>query len=632
MGGIVQSLKTNARKGLGSYFVSEADESDGSFLKTPSFGAIVTNCENDHLDYWKSREGLTSGFNTFFSQVHHPEHLFWCCDDAILRSLNPPGFSYGFSEDADLRISRFSQNEKGIIFSLDFQGKQYKEVFLPLFGIHNALNGAAVFGLCLTLEIEETLIRQAFGGFQGVKRRLEWKGERHGVCCFDDYGHHPTEIAATLKALRFSIRERRLVVVFQPHRFTRTSLLWKEFIASFAQADLLFITDIYSAGEPPIAGITGEKLALAMKQGIFVSEEEIVDRVAQELRPFDVLLTIGAGNATKWGIPILEKYAAISPRFKVAVLSGGTSSEREVSLVSAKNILQCLDETFYAVKHFHIPKEGGWKDLTALQELTESDMAIPVFHGPQGEDGMMQGFLDALQIPYVGCDYRSCAICMNKAWTKQVALAHQIPIVPYIEMDLAAYRENPSSLLESIRENLHFPVWVKAVHLGSSIGVSRVERMEEVSQAAELSFSLDDRIIVEEEIQGREIEFALLGNEFIRVAAPCAILSGGGFYDYEKKYGSKAVSVEIPASITEIERQIGEELAIRAYKAMGCKGLARVDFFLDHRGVFWLNEINPFPGFTANSGYPKMWEKSGMNQKELMNQLIVLAFARARRV
>jgi len=243
---------------------------------------------------------------------------------------------------------------------------------------------------------------------------------------------------------------------------------------------------------------------------------------------------------------------------------------------------------------------------------------------------MIQGFLDTLQIPYVGCDYRSSALCMNKAWTKQVASAHQIPIVPYIEMDFATYRENRSILVERVRETLTFPVWVKAVHLGSSIGVSRALNFEELLKAADDSFSLDDQIIVEQEIRGREIEFAVLGNEWIRVAAPCAILNGGEFYDYEKKYGSNAVSVEVPAKITEVERQIGEELALRAYKAMNCKGLARVDFFLDRRGVFWLNEINPFPGFTANSGYPKMWEGSGMSQKELMNELIILGFARSR--
>lgn len=630
VGGIMQSLKLNGRKGLGPYFVAEADESDGSFLKTPSFGAIVTNCENDHLDYWENIDRLSLGFKTFFSRVERPEHLFWCRDDARLCSLHPPGFSYGFSQDADLRVSRFAQQEKGIVFTLDFQGTRYKDIFLSLFGVHNALNGAAVFGLGLTLGIDEQVLRKAFSRFQGVKRRLEWKGGAHGVSCFDDYGHHPTEIGATLKALRARIGEKRLVVVFQPHRFTRTSAFWNEFVASFVEADLLFVTDIYSAGESPIEGITGEKFALAMKKGIFVSEEEVVEKVARALRPFDVLLTLGAGHATQWGGPILETYAAFSPKYIVGVLSGGTSSEHEVSVLSAFNICSALDPIFYVVKNFHIPKQGGWKDLSSLKELQTCDIAIPVFHGPQGEDGMMQGFLDALQIPYVGCDYRACAVCMNKAWTKQVANAHQIPVVPYIEMDFATYRENPSILLERIQENLRFPVWVKAVHLGSSIGVARVETPEEVFKAADLSFSMDDYIIVEQEIRGREIEFAVLGNERIRVAAPCAILSGGGFYDYEKKYGTMASSVEIPASITEIERQIGEELAVRAYQAIGCKGLARVDFFLDYEGVFWLNEINPFPGFTANSGYPKMWEKSGMDQKELINQLIILGLARSR--
>lgn len=639
VGGIVQSLKSNGRKGDGSYFVAESDESDGSFLKTPSFGAIVTNCENDHLDYWGSSERLNQGFKTFFSQVQHPEHLFWCCDDARLRSFHPPGFSYGLSKNADLLISTVRSTAKGILFDLCFQGKQYRDIALSLFGEHNALNGAAVFGLCLSLKIDESIIRQAFKDFQGVKRRLELKAEAHGVSCFDDYGHHPTEIITTLKALRSTALEKRLVVLFQPHRFTRTRDLWNDFIASFEEADLVFITDVYSAGETPIEGITAENLAAKMKKGkvVYIPRDQAEVGVAEKLRPFDVLLTLGAGDVTKMGVPILNQYAKLTPKYMVGVLCGGTSSEHAVSLMSAKNIFRALDQTFYSVKNFYISKEGFWDENRfqkispiMLQELTSCDVVVPVLHGPQGEDGMMQGLLDALDIPYVGCDYRSSALCMNKAWTKQVMSAHQIPVVPYIEMDYVTYKKNPSLLLDRIQEELTYPVWVKSVHLGSSIGVSRATTPEEALKSAELSFSFDDHLIVEQEIKGREIEFAVLGNQSIRIAAPCAILSEGAFYDYEKKYGPEATKVEIPARITFIERQIGSELAEKAYLAAGCKGLARIDFFLDNQGVFWLNEMNPFPGFTAGSAYPKMWEESGLTMKELMNELIILAFEKSR--
>ena len=345
---------------------------------------------------------------------------------------------------------------------------------------------------------------------------------------------------------------------------------------------------------------------------------------------------MGAGDVTHMGIPILNSYADRAPKFRVGVISGGTSPEHPISLLSAKNISQSLDPKYFNVVPFVVSKEGCWDgeeriSPKILKELSLCDVVIPVMHGPGGEDGMIQGFLDTLGIPYVGCNYFSCALCMNKAWTKQVASAHQIPIVPYVEMDRSTYRINPMSFIEKIQEELTFPVWVKSVHLGSSFGVSQARCGMSLAKALDASFKLDDYVIVEQEVRGREIEFAVLGNEIIRIAEPCEILTGGAFYDYEKKYGSAASGVQIPAKITDIQKQIGTELAAKAYRACRCSGLARVDFFLDEQGVFWLNEINPFPGFTANSGYPKMWEQSGLSQRALMNELVILALSKVSR-
>ncbi len=612
VGGVIQGLQINGRSGKGDYFIAEADESDGSFLKTIPFGAIVTNCENDHLDYWKSVEALHQGFKNFLTSVKN--HLFWCKDDQKLCSFSPFGFSYGFSKDADWHILKWKQEPNGIVFDVEFQGKLFQEIFVPLFGHHNVLNAAAVFGLCTSLNIAEDVVRLAFAQFSGIHRRLEKKGEAHGVIYYDDYGHHPTEIKATLRALRSIAKERWIVVLFQPHRYTRTRDLWAEFTTCFQEADVVVLTDIYGAGETPIPGITGENLALAI--GALYGEEKI------NLRPFDLFLTLGAGDVTNRGIPILQEYGKRAPKLKVGVISGGASPEHPVSLMSARNVTASLDPQLFEVIPFLIPKSGEWVTTDVLTKLQSCDVVIPVLHGPQGEDGMIQGFLHTLGIPYVGCDYASSALCMNKAWTKQVVSAHQIPVVPYFEINRAAYFQNPTIFLDKIAD---FPVWVKAVHLGSSIGVSRAGNREELIKAIELSFSLDDQIIVEKEIRGREIEFAVSGNLDPKVALPCEILNEGAFYDYEKKYGKQAIGVEIPAQITELQKVVGTDLARRAYLAARCSGLTRVDFFLDEDGHFWLNEMNPFPGFTFNSAYPKMWEKSGLTQKELMNELVILA-------
>jgi UDP-N-acetylmuramate--alanine ligase len=655
VGGIVQSLKTNGAHGQGPYFVAESDESDGSFLKTPSFGAIVTNCENDHLDYWKTSESLIQAFQEFFSNVTHPDHLFWCGDDPILRSIQKKssGFSYGFSSHVDLQISDFRANGQGICFDIAFQGKVYPDIELSLLGRHNALNGAAVFGLCLTLQVPETIIRQAFKEFLGVKRRLEKKGESHGVICFDDYGHHPTEIQATLKALRGFIGEKRMVVLFQPHRFSRTLHLWDDFLTSFQEADLLCMTDIYSAGEAPIAGISSEKMGVAIREKtgqetIVCSKENVVEKVSSLLRPFDVLLTIGAGSVTSLGIPILEMYEKIAPQYKVGFLFGGASSEHCVSLMSAREIFNSLDKAFYQIQMIYITTDGFWHRIDSIdeplpekrsssrispeivEELSRCDVVIPVLHGPQGEDGMTQAFLKTLGVPYVGCSYTSGALCMNKVWTKQIAVAHQIPVVPYVEISRLDYEKNPNQLLDLILDKLTFPVWVKPNHLGSSFGVSRAVDCEQVLQSANKAFALDDYILVEQEVRGREIEFALIGNQIIRIAEPCVVLSQGSFYGYDEKYGSNGFQMEIPAKISPLQKKKGLELAQKMYLAARCTGLARIDFFLDEQGCFWMNEINPFPGFTKNSAYPAMWEKSGVNRRDLMNELVVLAFARQR--
>lgn len=619
IGGILRSLNTNGKAGKGDHFIAEADESDGSFLRTKAFGAIVTNLENDHLDYWGEPQKIDAAFQQFFDQS---ETVFWCADDARLRGLKTKGISYGFSEKADLRISHFRQTDRGIIFDLN----GHKDIELSLWGRHNALNGAAVFGLAMHLQVEEEAIRNAFRSFQGAARRLERKGEARKIALYDDYGHHPTEIAATLKALREVAKERRLIAVFQPHRYTRVKD--QDFSQCFADADEVILTDIYGAGEAPIPGVTVEALHQKLGSHVhYIPRNQLEKQVAAKLRPLDVVVTLGAGDITKAGIPILEAVQELATKIKVGLLFGGTSAEHPVSVMSAQNIHKALDPEIYDVKQFEVTKEGHWK--TPMHELSDCDVCIPAFHGPQGEDGMMQGLLDTLNIPYVGCDYRSCAICMHKGWTKYVAIMHNIPTTPFFEMDVQEYRRDPEALLKKITS---YPVWIKPVHLGSSIGVSRASGPEEVAQSAQLAFHYDDAIIVEQEIQGREVEFGVIGNEWVRIGLPSEYLSDGEFVAYDKKYGSTAMDVRAPAKITETETKLGMELAEKMYRACGCKGLARVDFFLDQNGCYWMNEVNPFPGCTDTSAYPILWEASGLTMGQVVDEWIAAAFQRSRKL
>ncbi len=218
IGGYLNGVNSNGRHGKGLYFAVEADESDGSFLKYPSFGAIITNLEHDHMNYWKNEETLLKAFKQFAEQVGSKQHLFWCYDDALLRSLNIEGYSYGFCENADLVIENFQQKGWKMTFDLSFESQRYRNVEIPLIGAHNVLNAAAVFGLGTKLDIKETTLREGLKTFQGIGRRVERKGAVSGIEIYDDYAHHPTEIFATLRALRLATHGKRIVVAFQPQQ------------------------------------------------------------------------------------------------------------------------------------------------------------------------------------------------------------------------------------------------------------------------------------------------------------------------------------------------------------------------------------------------------------------------------
>lgn len=311
VGGIVHSLKKNGGAGTGPFFVAEACESDGTFLKYPAYGGIITNIDNDHLDYWKGIPAMVEGFRRFAENMRVKERLFICADDPLLKSAALAGKTYGFDPSADVRISNYHQLGWKVVFDLEIGSDRYPNIELPLIGRHNALNGAAVFALCLSLHVPESAIRKAFFSFQGIGRRLEKKGEIEGIEIYDDYGHHPTEIATTLEGVRALLQGRRLVVAFQPHRYTRTRDCLEEFGPAFQAADVLYVTDIYSAGEKPIPGIDTQVLLTQMRKAslrslLYTPRKELPQQLRKDLRKDDVLVTLGAGDITKVAGELLD--------------------------------------------------------------------------------------------------------------------------------------------------------------------------------------------------------------------------------------------------------------------------------------------------------------------------------------
>jgi len=315
IGGKVFNFGSNARAGEGEYIVFEADESDGSFLKLLPSIAIVTNIDADHLDHYKYFEGLKDAFLTYINNIPFYGYSVLCIDDNVVRELLPrvdrPFYTYGFSSDADFAARDVCMKEGMTCFTCDYRGKEVGQFSLAQLGNHNVSNALSVIAVASELGLPYEQIRQGLANFRGVGRRLEKIGEKNGITVMDDYGHHPTEIRATLAALKNL--GRRIVVVFQPHRFTRTELLWDEFGQSFANADVVFLTEIYPAGEQPIEGVSTGLICRAMEKHenrspeLVSRFEDIPGRVVPVLKAGDIVLTLGAGDIYKAGPMILAE-------------------------------------------------------------------------------------------------------------------------------------------------------------------------------------------------------------------------------------------------------------------------------------------------------------------------------------
>ena len=309
VGGKVNTFGSNAKLGKGDYMVVEADESDGSFLHIPPTIAIVTNIDPEHLDHWKTEEALRKGFLDFVNRVPFYGRGILCIDHPTVQSLLPEVESryvtYGESHQADYRAEGIEVSGHAVRFDAFRREEPLGRFEVKLVGRHNALNALAVVALADEMGVPADVTRAALASFGGVQRRFTVRGEAGGVTVVDDYGHHPAEVKATLLGAREAFR-RRVVCLFQPHRYTRTRDLLSEFATAFNDADVLLLTDIYAAGEEPIAGATSARLAEAIRacghrDVSLVPRAELAHAARQRVRPGDIVLTLGAGDITAVG-------------------------------------------------------------------------------------------------------------------------------------------------------------------------------------------------------------------------------------------------------------------------------------------------------------------------------------------
>jgi UDP-N-acetylmuramate--alanine ligase len=320
VGGRVTSFGSNARLGQGEYLVAEADESDGSFLKLTPTIAVVTTIDAEHLDHYESLERIREAFTAFVSKVPFYGSAVLCLDQPNIQMLMPQVskriITYGLESGADLVARRLRLSGMTSRFEVSHRGAALGECALPIPGSHNVANALAAIGVGLDLEIPFATIQRALAGFSGVQRRFQVLGEVGRITVVDDYGHHPTEIRATLAAAKAGF-DGRVVVVFQPHRYTRTLHLRQDFLTAFNQADVLAVMDVYSAGEPVIPGVTGEDLAEGIgahghRRVTYVGSDRarVLDHVCEVVRPGDLVLTLGAGDVSQIGPELLRRLAA----------------------------------------------------------------------------------------------------------------------------------------------------------------------------------------------------------------------------------------------------------------------------------------------------------------------------------
>lgn len=352
-------------------------------------------------------------------------------------------------------------------------------------------------------------------------------------------------------------------------------------------------------------------------------------------------------------------------KLRVGVIFGGRSGEHEVSLTSAKGIMDALDKNKYEVVPIGITKTGRWltggdihrqlleaaaghpvvetsRRLASTTEVsTENalalpieatgplDVVFPVLHGPFGEDGTVQGFLELVGVPYVGAGVTASAAGMDKAMCKDIFRSHGLPLVAHRVFLRKQWQQDPQSVLAECEAAMTYPMFVKPANLGSSVGIHKAKSREQLRAGLADAARYDRKLLVEQGIEAREIEVSVLGNDDPIASTPGEVIPSREFYSYAAKYIDNSSTLLIPAPLTPEQADEVRQLAIRTFKAVDCSGLARCDFLLDKAtGEFYVNEVNTMPGFTPISMYPKLWEASGLSYGELIDRLIELALER----
>ncbi|MFQ3587016.1 MAG: D-alanine--D-alanine ligase [Fimbriimonadaceae bacterium] len=601
VGAAIPEWNGPVRYGSGEWAVAEACEAYDSLHDLDPEIVVLTNLEPDHLDY----------HGDFASLV-----------DSVCRFLSKPSVSCIVLPEGDpaaLDAARRSGKRVVVVREGDFP----RALRSP--GRHNRINASLARAALREIGVEGEAAEAAIAEFGGAERRLQVLYEG-SAAIVDDYAHHPTEISASIQALRERFPGRRILVVFQPHLYSRTAQFLADFSKSLSQADHVVLTDIYPAREDPMPGMSSARIA----EGLTVPHQYVPQRhllprvVASVVRDGDVVVGMGAGNIAEFAPAMageLERASRIRRALagervplRVAVVYGGDSTEREVSIHSGRAVFDALQRLGHDPFLIDVSERLlSGKPLADMAGGGRPDVAFLAVHGTHSEDGALQGLLELLHIPYTGSGVLASAIGMNKQMTKELLASHRLP-VPRGQLVFG-----PDDPIE-----FDPPCIVKPNAQGSTVGVTFLKTSEGLREAVSRATIYGGGAIVEEWIEGMEISVPVLGD---RALPPVEIAPASGQYDFASKYTPGATEEIVPARLSPPMLERVQEQALAAHRTIGCSGATRTDMIV-RGGEAVILEINTLPGMTPTSLLPNSARAVGIEFDDLVQWIVIEALRR----
>lgn len=591
VGAEIPELGTSVVDGGGEFAVVEACEAYDSLHDFDPDIAVLLNLELDHVDFHGTWENLRDSVTRFANRAR-----------ILVYNLSDPGACEIASR---VHVEKIGFDPE--VSPVDGELRQK--------GAHNIANASAAWA-AIQVAGGGAAALEGIRNFGGAERRQQvwFDGEMAGfghLTVIDDYAHHPTEVAQSLAAVRAGWPG-RLVVVFQPHLYSRTAPLIDEFAAALDHADLVVLTDIYPAREEPMPGVSSWRiLEKCKKPGYYVpARQQLPMKVARWVEPGDVVVGMGAGNISEFAAGFVAEMGRCSRSQKsVWVAYGGLSPEREVSIHSGRAVHAALLSKGYRSELVDIAAVAlGSGDLSRLVGPNRPDAVFLAMHGEWAEDGGVQGLLETFGVPYTGCGIQACALAMDKAASKRVFAGAGIPV----PQGVVIRRGQPVP-------DFPVPAVVKPNGQGSTVGLSFVSRPEELAPAIEKALAHNDEVLVEELIEGVEISVPVMGD---RALPPVEIAPQKGDYDFANKYTPGATDEVCPARLAPEQIQVAMDQALACHQALGCRGITRTDMIVTKDRVVVL-ELNNLPGMTETSLVRKSATEAGISFPDLVEWILL---------